>query len=91
MQPEAVGQHVSLKDRERKPVAAHLAIVAEHRLDHARVPSLACSYPDFAGPTTGVIVGDTLFYVATAQLRAVRPGGTLAPADSMRETSSCDS
>jgi hypothetical protein len=52
---------------------------------------LACSYPDFAGPTTGVIVGDTLFYVATAQLRAVRPGGTLAPADSMRETSSCDS
>jgi hypothetical protein len=31
------------------------------------------------------MVGDTLFYVATAQLGAIRPGGRLAPADSMRE------
>jgi hypothetical protein len=28
---------------------------------------------------------DTLFYVATAQLGAIRPGGRIAPADSMRE------
>ena len=34
---------------------------------------------------TGVLVGDTLFYVATAQLDAIRPGGRVAPADSMRE------
>jgi hypothetical protein len=32
-----------------------------------------------------VFVGDTLFYVATAQLDAVRPGGRVAPPDSMRE------
>jgi hypothetical protein len=30
-------------------------------------------------------VGDTLYYVATAQLDAIRPGGRMAPADSMRE------
>jgi sugar lactone lactonase YvrE len=42
-------------------------------------------HPDYAGPTTGVLVGDTLFYVATAQLDAIRPGGRLASADSMRE------
>jgi sugar lactone lactonase YvrE len=42
-------------------------------------------HPDYAIPTTGVLVGDTLFYVATAQLDAIRPGGRVAPADSMRE------
>ncbi|HEU5041217.1 MAG TPA: hypothetical protein VFT84_10370 [Gemmatimonadales bacterium] len=42
-------------------------------------------HADYAIPTTGVVVGDTLFYVATAQLDAIRPGGRLAPADSMRE------
>jgi sugar lactone lactonase YvrE len=42
-------------------------------------------HPDYESPTTGVMVGDTLFYVATAQLDAIRPGGKLAPADSMRE------
>jgi hypothetical protein len=46
---------------------------------------LDAGHPDYAAPTTGVIVGDTLFYVATAQLAAIRPGGTVAPADSMRE------
>jgi sugar lactone lactonase YvrE len=46
---------------------------------------LDAGHPDYASPTTGVMVGDTLFYVATAQLRAIRPGGRLAPADSMRE------
>jgi sugar lactone lactonase YvrE len=42
-------------------------------------------HPDHAIPTTGVMVGDTLFYVATAQLDAIRPGGQIAPADSMKE------
>ena len=42
-------------------------------------------HPDYDGPTTGVMVGDTLFYVATAQFGAIRSGGRVAPADSMRE------
>jgi sugar lactone lactonase YvrE len=46
---------------------------------------LDAGHPDYAVPTTGVVVGDTLFYVATAQLGAIRPGGRVAPADSMRE------
>ena len=46
---------------------------------------LDVGHPDYAVPTTGVLVGDTLFYVATAQLGAIRPGGRVAPADSMRE------
>jgi sugar lactone lactonase YvrE len=46
---------------------------------------LDVGHPDYAAPTTGVLVGDTLFYVATAQLGAIRPGGRVAPADSMRE------
>ena len=46
---------------------------------------LDAGHPDYAVPTTGVLVGDTLFYVATAQLGAIRPGGRVAPADSMRE------
>jgi sugar lactone lactonase YvrE len=45
---------------------------------------LDAGHPDYAIPTTGVLVGDTLFYVATAQLGAIRPGGKVAPADSMR-------
>jgi hypothetical protein len=46
---------------------------------------LDVGHPDYVSPTTGVVVGDTLFYVATAQLGAIRPGGRVAPADSMRE------
>jgi hypothetical protein len=46
---------------------------------------LEAGHPDYAVPTTGVVVGDTLFYVATAQLGAIRPGGRVAPPDSMRE------
>lgn len=46
---------------------------------------LDTGHPDYAVPTTGVVVGDTLFYVATAQLGAIRPGGRIAPTDSMRE------
>ena len=50
-----------------------------------RLRVLEAGHPDYLTPTTGVVVGDTLFYVATAQLRAIRPGGRLAPVDSMRE------
>jgi hypothetical protein len=46
---------------------------------------LDAGHPDYATPTTGVVVGDTLFYVATAQLGAIRPGGRVLPADPMRE------
>jgi sugar lactone lactonase YvrE len=46
---------------------------------------LDAGHPDFDVPTTGVLVGDTLFYVATAQLGAIRTGGRVAPVDSMRE------
>ena len=46
---------------------------------------LEAGHPDYLVPTTGAIVGDTLFYVATAQLDAIRPGGAMAPVDSMRE------
>lgn len=38
--------------------------------------------PDFRGPTTGTLVGDTLFYIANAQLGPFDPrraGGALAP------------
>jgi hypothetical protein len=37
---------------------------------------------DFQGPTTGAIAGDTLFYVANAQIGPFDPrknGGSLAP------------
>jgi hypothetical protein len=37
---------------------------------------------DFRGPTTGAIVGDTLFYIANAQIGPFDPrkeGGSLAP------------
>jgi hypothetical protein len=46
---------------------------------------LDAGHPDYAVPTTGVVVGDTLFYIATAQLGAIRPGGRVAPADSLRD------
>ena len=46
------------------------------------VRELERARPDFRGPTTGAIVGDTLFYVANAQIGPFDPrkeGGTLAP------------
>ena len=66
------------------------ARVVQARLnaDGERMESLQvldAGHPDYDVPTTGVIVGDTLFYVATAQLGAIRPGGRVAPADSLRE------
>jgi hypothetical protein len=46
------------------------------------VRELERARPDFRGPTTGAIVGDTLFYVANAQIGPFDPrkeGGSLAP------------
>ena len=48
----------------------------------AAVRELERGRADFRGPTTGAIVGDTLFYVATAQIGPFAPrkeGGALAP------------
>lgn len=48
----------------------------------AGVRELERGRPDFRGPTTGAVVGDTLFYVATAQIGPFDPrneGGSLAP------------
>jgi len=61
----------------------HAPLADEATLRELRV--LDAAHPDFDVPTTGVLVGDTLFYVATAQLGAIRTGGRMAPADSMRE------
>ena len=49
--------------------------------------------PDFRGPTTGAIVGDTLFYVANAQIGPFDPrteGGTLAPVLVLKLPIGCD-
>jgi hypothetical protein len=48
----------------------------------AAVRELERGRPDFRGPTTGAVVGDTLFYVANAQIGPFDPrkeGGSLAP------------
>jgi sugar lactone lactonase YvrE len=48
----------------------------------AAVRELERGRPDYRGPTTGAIVGDTLFYVANAQIGPFDPrkeGGSLAP------------
>ena len=52
-----------------------------------RVEVLEAHNPLFAGmPTTGTLVGDTLYYVANSQLNAVGPDGKFLPADKLRET-----
>ncbi len=48
----------------------------------AAVRELERDRPDFRGPTTGAVVGDTLFYVANAQIGPFDPrkqGASLAP------------
>jgi DNA-binding beta-propeller fold protein YncE len=41
--------------------------------------------PQYADPTTGTIVGDTLFYVATTQLRIFDEQGRMWPAERLRD------
>jgi hypothetical protein len=42
------------------------------------------AHPAYELPTTGALVGDTLYYIANSQMRRLRPGGTLAPAATPR-------
>lgn len=42
--------------------------------------------PHFQIPTTGAIAGDTFYYIANAQLRAISPEGILAPLEQLKET-----
>jgi hypothetical protein len=67
-----------------EPARVVLAPLSEDGTSLRELRTLDRGHPDYAIPTTGVLVGDTLFYVATAQLNAIRPGGRVAPADSMR-------
>jgi hypothetical protein len=68
-----------------EPARVVLAPLTEDGMSLRELRTLDSGHPDYAIPTTGVLVDDTLFYVATAQLDAIRPGGRVAPADSMRE------
>ena len=68
-----------------EPARVVQAPLGDDGLSLGDLRTLDRGHPDYDVPTTGVVVGDTLFYVATAQLGAIRPGGRLAPADSMRE------
>ena len=67
------------------PARVIQAPLSEDGLALRELRILERGHPDYAIPTTGVMVGDTLFYVATAQLDAIRPRGRVAPADSMKE------
>jgi sugar lactone lactonase YvrE len=51
-----------------------------------RVEVLEAHNPLFAGmPTTGTLVGDTLFYIANSQVNAVGPDGKFLTADKLQE------
>jgi hypothetical protein len=43
------------------------------------------NHPDYALPTTGVVVGDQLFYVANTQIDRMAAGGQLAPGAKLRD------
>jgi hypothetical protein len=58
----------------------------------AAVRELESGRPDFRGPTTGAIVGDTLFYVANAQIGPFDPrkeGGSLSPVVVLKMSLGC--
>jgi len=51
-----------------------------------RVEVLEAHNPLFSGmPTTGTLVGDTLYYIANSQLNAVGPDGRFLAADKLQE------
>jgi sugar lactone lactonase YvrE len=68
-----------------KPARVVQAPLSEEGLAVTALRTLDRGHPDYDVPTTGVMVGDTLFYIATAQLGAIRPRGRVMPADSLRE------
>jgi hypothetical protein len=45
---------------------------------------LESNHPDYALPTTGVVVGDELSYVANTQIRRMGPDGRLTPGAKLR-------
>ncbi len=47
---------------------------------------LECNNPDFAVPTTGVVVGDCFYLLASSQLDQFDGKGKLAPLDQLKET-----
>jgi hypothetical protein len=53
------------------------------KAERARV--LESNHPDYALPTTGVAVGDELFYVANTQIDRVGAGGQLQPGAQLRD------
>ena len=53
------------------------------RVERARV--LESNRPDYALPTTGVVVGDELFYVANTQIDRMGTGGQLRPGAELRD------
>lgn len=59
----------------------------DEKLERAlRVEVLERNHPAYAVPTTGVIVGRDLYYVATSQLDGVDQNGKLLPLDRLRDT-----
>jgi DNA-binding beta-propeller fold protein YncE len=46
---------------------------------------LESNHPDYALPTTGVVVGDELFYVANTQIDRMGEGGKLTPGAPLRD------
>lgn len=53
------------------------------RAERARV--LESNHPDYALPTTGVVVGDEFFYVANTQIDRMGEGGKLTPGAPLRD------
>ncbi len=51
-----------------------------------RVEVIETRNPHFIIPTTGAIAGDTFYYIANSQLRAISPEGDLLPWDQLKET-----
>lgn len=49
-----------------------------------RATVLMRGHPDFLNPTTGVVVGDRLLFVADTKLQSARPDGTVSPLPSGR-------
>jgi hypothetical protein len=50
-----------------------------------RAEVLESNHPDYAVPTTGVVVGDELFYVANTQIDRMGAGGQLQPGAGLRD------
>ncbi|MEJ7578362.1 MAG: hypothetical protein WKF74_15305, partial [Pyrinomonadaceae bacterium] len=54
-----------------------------NKVEKARV--IESNHPLYALPTTGVIVGDSFFYIANTQLNSVGAGGIISPSTKLRD------